>query len=357
MPVTGDPECCSAVLDDRGMAQGFQEWVDSITDDGDDDTGELATGALEIFREVFDERGPVSEIELSTVWRAREFALAREAVDLVAADIRETKKIDSRVIDVRREDELLIVSFKGNYQTPAMFSLRAPEAICEVAENLRDHVMEEVWTVWPALSRAWSRPLGATRERHRLVAVPDRRPCRGADRQPPSLTRQEQSVGVGDAEQGHSFVSFVRDEPGAVPGDCLEPLRPVAVRPIDSEVFVAVTDQLTADFDAHSLRISLGAVEFSVGPAPDQRARELSVEQRCAGLFELRVHRAVVDGQQVGQPAGECVGCEELFDEPVVAESVPAEEPVGRVVHVIDSERGDVRAAVSENGSEGVDEA
>jgi hypothetical protein len=136
--------------DDRGMAQDFQEWVDSITNDGDDDTGELAAGAFEIFRDVFDERGPVCADEVSKVWQAREFALAREAADLVAADIRATTEIDSCVIDVRREDELLIVSFKGNYQTPAMFSLRAPEAICEVAENLRDHVMGEVWTVWPA---------------------------------------------------------------------------------------------------------------------------------------------------------------------------------------------------------------
>ncbi len=45
--------------------------------------------------------------------------------------------------------DLLVVSFNDNYQTPAMFSISAPEAICEVAENLRDHVMDQIWTVWP----------------------------------------------------------------------------------------------------------------------------------------------------------------------------------------------------------------
>jgi hypothetical protein len=132
------------------MAQSFEEWVDSMTDDRDEDLGELSAGAMEVFREVFDERGPVSPDELSEIWQAREFAMAREAVGLLAADIRATTQIASPNIDVRREDGLLIISFDGNYQTPAMFSMRAPEAICEVAENLRDHVMEEVWTVWPA---------------------------------------------------------------------------------------------------------------------------------------------------------------------------------------------------------------
>jgi hypothetical protein len=136
--------------DDRCMTQEFNEWVESITKDDDDDTGQLAVGAEDFFREVFDERGPVPVDELSEAWSARELTLAREAADLVAADIRATTRISSPSIEVRREDDLLIVSFNGNYQSPPMFWLRAPESICEVAENLRDHVMDEVWTVWPA---------------------------------------------------------------------------------------------------------------------------------------------------------------------------------------------------------------
>lgn len=131
------------------MAQGFKQWVDSITEDADEGTGGLAMGAIDFFREVFDERGPVPVDELSGLWSERELTLAREAVNLVAADIRATT-ILSPSIEVRRKDDLLIVSFNGNYQSPPMLSMRAPESICEVAENLRDHVMDEVWTVWPA---------------------------------------------------------------------------------------------------------------------------------------------------------------------------------------------------------------
>jgi len=138
----------ATVLDDQFMTQDFKEWVESIAQD--DDTGQLAVGAMEFFREVFEEHGPVPADALSEIWQARELTMAREAADLVAADIRTTTKIASPNIDVRREDDLLIVSFNGNYQTPAMNSLRAPEATCEIAENLRDHVIDEVWTVWPA---------------------------------------------------------------------------------------------------------------------------------------------------------------------------------------------------------------
>lgn len=138
------------VLDDRGMTQEFNEWVESITTDDDDGTAQLAVGAIEFFREVFDERGPVSVDELPDAWSARELTLAHEAAELVAADIRATTNISSPNIVVRREGHLLIVSYNGNYQTPPMFSLRAPESICDAAENLRDHVMDEVWTVWPA---------------------------------------------------------------------------------------------------------------------------------------------------------------------------------------------------------------
>ncbi|MGH3428584.1 MAG: hypothetical protein ACRDQZ_13615 [Mycobacteriales bacterium] len=104
---------------------------------------------MKFFREVFEARGPVPVDELTAVWKAHELRLAREAPDLVAADICATTKISSPNIDVRREDDLLIVSFNGNYQTPPMFSMRSPESICEVAENLRDHVMDEVGSVWP----------------------------------------------------------------------------------------------------------------------------------------------------------------------------------------------------------------
>jgi uncharacterized protein YoaH (UPF0181 family) len=130
------------------VRQGFHAWVDSITN-ADNDPSEPAAGTAEFLGAVFDEHGPIAADKVAAIWHARQFALAREAADLVAADIRATTRITLPNIDVRMQADLLIVSFNGNYQTPAMFSISAPEAICEVAENLRDHVMDEICTVWP----------------------------------------------------------------------------------------------------------------------------------------------------------------------------------------------------------------
>ena len=127
----------------------FQAWVASLTEaDHGDIGGEPVAGTVDFLAAVFDEHGPIEVEQVAVIWAARQESLAREAVDLVAADIRATTTaaID---IDVRWQDDLLGVSFNGNYQTPAMFSISGPEAICEVAENLQDHVMDEVWTVWP----------------------------------------------------------------------------------------------------------------------------------------------------------------------------------------------------------------
>lgn len=132
------------------MPPGFQAWVDSITEAGDDGRGgEPVAGTVEFLAAVFDEHGPISVDEVASIWRGRQGELAREAVRLVAADVRATTTIAVPDIDVGMQDNLLIVSFNGNVQTPAMYSISAPEAICEVTENLRDHVMDEVWTVWP----------------------------------------------------------------------------------------------------------------------------------------------------------------------------------------------------------------
>jgi hypothetical protein len=128
------------------MRPGFHEWMKSIPRG---ETGPLAVGSTEFFREIFDERGPILVNEVCEAWSARELTLAREAADLVAADIRATTNFASPNIEVRQEDDLLIVSFNGNFTSPPLFSMRAPEATCEVAENLRDHVMDKVWTVWP----------------------------------------------------------------------------------------------------------------------------------------------------------------------------------------------------------------
>jgi hypothetical protein len=107
------------------------------------------SGHMEFLREVFDAHGPVPPTALAAEWSGRELQLARRAVDLFVADLRRTTalapSIEVRVLD----GGVTAVTYNGNYQTPALLSIREPEAICEVADNLRDHVVDDLWAVWP----------------------------------------------------------------------------------------------------------------------------------------------------------------------------------------------------------------
>jgi hypothetical protein len=49
----------------------------------------------------------------------------------------------------RNETGTVVVSWDGNYTTPVFNAMRAPEAICEVADNLRDHLVDDPGAAWP----------------------------------------------------------------------------------------------------------------------------------------------------------------------------------------------------------------
>lgn len=43
----------------------------------------------------------------------------------------------------------VVVSYNGDYQTPAIRSIDAAHGTWEAAEYLRDFVIEDLWTAWP----------------------------------------------------------------------------------------------------------------------------------------------------------------------------------------------------------------
>jgi len=134
------------------VTDDFQAWLDSLhlqDPDPAGDVGQLAPGALEVLRDLFDQRGPISREEVDRVGQELETALAGRAVSLVRADIRRTTALTPDIAVWRHGDGGLVVSYNGDYSTPAFTSMREPEALCEVADNLRDHVMDDLWTVWP----------------------------------------------------------------------------------------------------------------------------------------------------------------------------------------------------------------
>src|SRR3954470_14202192 len=111
---------------------------------------------MDFFREVFTRSGPVSSDELRVMWQAREMELARRAVRLIVADIRSTTDLDPH-IEVRTVDlgadwgqtskpGVTAISYNGGYATVPL-AIRMPEIIYDVADNLRDHVVDDLRNV------------------------------------------------------------------------------------------------------------------------------------------------------------------------------------------------------------------
>jgi hypothetical protein len=132
------------------MNSDFDAWVASLHFGDAGNVGTPSPGTMEFFREIFDATGgPVPTSALSAAWKQRELTLARHAVTLIAADLHRTTQLDP-TIEVRSlDDDVTAVTYNGNFQAPSLFAIREPEATCEVAENLRDHIVEDLWSPWP----------------------------------------------------------------------------------------------------------------------------------------------------------------------------------------------------------------
>ena len=120
--------------------------------------GTLSAGGMDFFREVFARSGPVSNDELRVMWHGREMQLARRAVPLIVVDIRSTTDlhphIEVRSVDIgadwgqTSQPGVTAITYNGGYTT-VLLAIRMPEIICDIADNLRDHVVDDLCTVWP----------------------------------------------------------------------------------------------------------------------------------------------------------------------------------------------------------------
>ena len=136
-----------------GMDSDFEAWVESLHLDEPDeggDVGTLSPGTLDFFREIFDASGgPVSTSILDAAWKQRALELAVHAVALITADLRRTTQLDPDIEVRSLDDDVIAVTYNADYQAPGLFAIRDPEATCEVADNLRDHIVEDLWSPWP----------------------------------------------------------------------------------------------------------------------------------------------------------------------------------------------------------------
>ncbi|UQX89247.1 hypothetical protein M6D93_04395 [Jatrophihabitans telluris] len=131
------------------MTDGFDVWIASFDLHDEDDPGTPPEGLPEFLRATFDTHGAVSRDEVRRLYYERESELAHKAVALFVADVERTSTFNPSINIRRDEHGTLIVSYNGNYSTPATLAIRAPETICEVADNLRDHVVDDLSAAWP----------------------------------------------------------------------------------------------------------------------------------------------------------------------------------------------------------------
>lgn len=133
------------------MTVDFDMWLNQVAPLDEFDPGVRPAGAEKLLREIFDRRGPISVQELRAESRSLQMDLAQDAVALVLRDVHATTKARPNV-EIRHDDEYgLIVSYDGNWTTPAMMAMKNPEATCEIADYLQGEIVEDsaVWTAWP----------------------------------------------------------------------------------------------------------------------------------------------------------------------------------------------------------------
>jgi hypothetical protein len=92
----------------------------------------------------------VSRDRLRLRWKAREMELAEHAAALIGSDVRRTTQLNPELKAlVWHENGAIAISYNRGFTTPAFFAIRAPEAVCEAADNLQTEVMHDLWTMWP----------------------------------------------------------------------------------------------------------------------------------------------------------------------------------------------------------------
>jgi hypothetical protein len=123
---------------------------------GPSDAESLTIGFSEFTQEVFRDRGPISTAEFDKAYSERQLLLARHAVDLVVADLGRAAGVDVMRFDVGTRQpftdddfEQVVVSYRGSFRTPVIFSLRDPEATVEVSDNMHDLILDEIHQAWP----------------------------------------------------------------------------------------------------------------------------------------------------------------------------------------------------------------
>jgi hypothetical protein len=131
------------------MEERFQAWVASQAPQDPPDAGELADGAMEFLREIFDERGPVPVEDVERAGQERQIGLARVAVELLGADLGASTNLQAPPFEHRIDDGAVRVAYCGRYASMTIMAMSAPHVVAEVADFMQEEIVEDLHAAWP----------------------------------------------------------------------------------------------------------------------------------------------------------------------------------------------------------------
>ena len=131
------------------MIERFEEWVASVAPRDPSDPGELAPGAMQFLREIFDERGPVPPEDVELAQLERQIELARATVELVGGDLRASTNLQPPPFEYRIDDGGVRVAYWGRYATSTIMAITVPHVVAEVADFMQEEIVEDLHAAWP----------------------------------------------------------------------------------------------------------------------------------------------------------------------------------------------------------------
>jgi hypothetical protein len=124
------------------MSTGFDDWAASLWASQSD-------GSRAVLRQIFDEHGPISPDQVQRVVRDRQLKMARDAFALVAHDIAATTNTEPPPFEYKGEAGCIRLAYGRCEASMPVFGLAQAEVAIEVADFMRDEVVEHLWAVWP----------------------------------------------------------------------------------------------------------------------------------------------------------------------------------------------------------------
>ena len=127
----------------------FDEWLVAV----DLDAPAAANPQVRTWAWLFyEEHGPLDPVMVRLALDLRTIELLEWAMELVRADVAATTSLHPR-LEIRTESwgagDIVFAAYNGSYRSGAGWPFAERDLLVELADYLRDHVVEDLWRAWP----------------------------------------------------------------------------------------------------------------------------------------------------------------------------------------------------------------